>query len=308
MIYITGATGHIGNNLVRELYNKNYNFKILARKITSAIKEFENFTIIGNIFSSTFLHKHIKPGDTLIHLAAYINLKNTEIKLTEDINYIGTKIIADFCKENYVYLVFSSSVDAIYSPNDLITEPNNIDISKLKNIYQISKAKATNYIFKLSKQSDLKSLIIYPSAVIGINDYKPSPIGKEIKRCFNKKICLYFKGGYNFIDVLDVVLAIIKAIDKKQTGSVIVSGYYLSLFKLYKLIFKSINKNPLMIKIPLFLIKFTSKILPKYKVMIEALLSKHNYSNKKMQNELKIKLTPIQETIIDTVNWFKYNE
>ncbi|MGM0495427.1 MAG: NAD-dependent epimerase/dehydratase family protein, partial [Bacillota bacterium] len=34
MIYITGATGHIGNNLVRELAKKGYDFKILARKIT----------------------------------------------------------------------------------------------------------------------------------------------------------------------------------------------------------------------------------------------------------------------------------
>ena len=308
MIYVTGATGHIGNNLVKELDKKNYDFKILARKTTPAIKEFNQQIIIGNIFSKSFLTKHIKSGDTLIHLAAYINLKNTDIKLTEKVNYISTKTIADFCKDNKVYLIFSSSVDAIYSKDYLISEPNKLNPDKLSNIYQITKAKATNYIIDLSNKNNLESFIIYPSAVVGINDYKPSPIGKEKKKCFRKKICFYFQGGYNFIDVKDVIPIIIKAIDKKITGSIILSGYYVSLYRMYKLIFHSLNKKPLMIKVPLYLIKFISKIIPKYKVMIEALISNHNYNNNKMQNGFNILPTPISKTIIETVKWFKTNE
>ncbi|MFO7969444.1 MAG: NAD-dependent epimerase/dehydratase family protein, partial [Candidatus Izemoplasmatales bacterium] len=248
-----------------------------------------------------------KQGDTLIHLAAYVNLKNTEKILTEEINYTGTKTIANFCKENNVYLLFSSSVDAIYSQDYLIQEPSNLNPEKLNSIYQITKAKATNYILDLAKDN-LKSFIIYPAAVIGINDYKPSPIGKEIKKCFSKRICLYFQGGYNFIDVKDVVYVIIKAIDNKTTGSVILSGYYVSLYRMYKLIFNSLNKKPIMIKIPLYLIKLISKVFPKYKVMIDALTSNHNYCNKKMQQEFNILPKPISKTILNTINWFKINE
>jgi dihydroflavonol-4-reductase len=305
MIYITGATGHIGNNLVRKLHEQTIDFRILSRSIQRSISDFEDKVIIGDVFSIDFLKAHLLPQDTLVHLAAYINLRNDKQDLTEEINYLGVKRIADFCASRNIFLVYTSSTDAITSDNYLISEPEEINPENLVSYYQKSKAKATNYILNLTKNKELSSFIIYPSAVIGINDFKPSALGKELKRTFRRRVCFYFHGGYNFIDVEDVALSIITGLKEKKSGSYIISGEQISLYDMYKLIFNTLNKKVLMIKIPVYLIKLAGKILPKFNVMIKALLTKHNYNNQRMIEELKITPTPITKTITKTVNWFK---
>lgn len=304
MIYITGATGHVGNNLVRKLTQEKYDFRILARKITKAIEDFKKQTIIGDIFDENFLNETLQDNDVLVHLAAYINLKNDQRDLTYKINYEGTKTIADICVRKNVYLIFSSSVDAIRSDDYLVTETNHLKIDCIDTLYQKTKALASNYILDLSNKTNLRSLVLYPSAIIGINDYKPSPIGKEIKKCFKRRVCLYFQGGYNFIDVEDVTNAIISSIQTQYLGQVIISGQYVSLYDMYRLIFKALDRKVIMIKIPIYLIKLVSNIIPRFKVMIKALLSNHNYDNTKMINDLKIQPLPISLTIDKTVKWF----
>jgi dihydroflavonol-4-reductase len=308
MIYITGATGHIGNNLVKELSRGKLDFIILARKTNVSIEDFTDKIIIGDIFLGDFLSQHLKSGDTLIHLAAYINLKNDKSTLTDKINFQGVKTIADFCALNNIFLIYTSSVDCITSNDYLIKEPDIISTDHLDGYYQLSKALATNYLLNLQKENKIKALILYPTAVLGINDFKPSAIGKEIKRTFKRPICVYFHGGYNFVDVKDVTKAIINGYQNNITSSFIISGEYISLYKMYKMIYKQIDKKVLMIKIPVYLIKFASLILPKYKVMIKALLTEHNFTNQKMIDQLKVKPTPINLTLENTITWFKENK
>lgn len=305
MIYITGATGHIGNNLVRKLDKENIDFRILSRNIQRSIEDFTDKIIIGDVFSFDFLSKHLKANDTLVHLAAYINLKNDKHDFTDKINFEGTKMIADFCSNNNIYLIYTSSTDAIPSNQYLVTEPQSINPDCLRTYYQKSKAQATNYLLELQKASMLKTLIIYPSAVIGINDFKPSALAKEIKRCFRRRVCFYFHGGYNFIDVLDVCDAIINGMKNQISDSFIVSNTYVSLFDMYRLIFKSLGRRVIMIKVPMYLVNFVGLLLPKLKVMITALMSKHNFDNQKMRDLLSVSPRDVSETIDDTIKWLQ---
>jgi dihydroflavonol-4-reductase len=305
MIFITGATGHIGNNLVKKIYDEKIDFRILARSIGPSIVDFKDKVIIGDVFSFSFLNEHLKENDTLVHLAAYINLKNDQKEMTERINYESVKMIADLCTEKNIFLIYTSSTDCITSEDFLVSEPDKINIDNLKGYYQISKAKATNYLLNLSKEEKLKCLILYPSAVIGINDYKPSALGKEFKRALKRKVCFYFHGGYNFVDVEDVASSIIKGINNRIIGSYIISGKYISLYQMYKLIFKTRNHHAIMIKIPIYLINLVAVIIPKYKIMIKALLTEHNFKNTGMIENLQVTPTPIEETIVKTANWFK---
>lgn len=307
MIFITGATGHIGNNLVRKFNQDNIDYRILARQVAKSIEPFKDKVIIGDVFSYDFLNENLKENDTLIHLAAYINLKNDKEDLTAKINFEGVKMIADLCLSKKIRLVYTSSTDCITNGDYNLSEPENINLDNLEGFYQQSKALATNYLLKLQKEQNLECLILYPSAVIGINDFKPSAVGKEIRRCFKKHICFYFHGGYNFVDVEDVATAILNGVKENINGSFILSGEYIGLYKMYKLIFTSIKRKPLMIKIPVYLVKLGAKIFPKYKIMIYALLTEHNFNNKKMVNLLKINPTPIPITLKNTIEWFKEN-
>jgi dihydroflavonol-4-reductase len=307
MIYITGATGHIGNNLARQLDKENIPFKILARRINEAIIPYKDRVIIGDIFNMDFLAANLQEKDTLVHLAAYINLKNNQSSLTEEINYHGVVKIVDFCIKNDIYLVFSSSVDCLKGDEYCLREPENISLNQ-ENLYQRTKTQATEYLIEKMHANLIDAFIVYPSAVIGINDYKPSAVGKEIRNCFKRRIWFYFSGGYNFVDVEDVVIAITNGLKSRIKGQFIIGGNYVDLKTMYQLIFKNLNRRVLLIKIPNFIIKLISKIIPKFKVMIEALLFKHNFSNKKMKTILNVQPKPVEETIKNTVEWFRANK
>ena len=307
MIYITGASGHIGNNLAKKLFELKYEFKILARRQAKSVSEFSDITIIGDIFSHDFLERILQENDVIVHLAAYINLKNDKQELTNEINYLGVKTIADICAEKKAYLIYTSSTDCLTENEYLLTKTKKSNVDNLKSYYQQTKAKATNYLIDLRNENKLKAAIVYPSAVIGINDYKPSALGKEMQRALKRRICFYFHGGYNFVDVKDVVNSIIACIESRANDSYLVTGEMMSLYQMYRLIFSETNHRVLMIKVPLYLVKLIALLVPKFKVMIEALLTQHNYSNQKMITDLKVSPTPIANTIKETAKWFKEN-
>ena len=94
---ITGATGHIGNNLVRRLIQNNEDVKVLVRRIDKSIENLNIKYCVGDIFNEDFLNQNIDPDDIVIHLAGIIDIKNKLKEETNKINYIGTVTITDVC-------------------------------------------------------------------------------------------------------------------------------------------------------------------------------------------------------------------
>lgn len=309
---VTGCTGHIGNNLVKFLLKKNEKVKVLIRKIDKSIASLNVEYGVGDIFNKEFLNQHISEGDIVIHLAGIIDIKNKLYNETNEINFIGTKTITDICIEKKVkHYIYCSSVDAIYKENefDKITEPVKMEPDKFKWNYPRSKAKATEYVMnKMNEDIDMKISIIYPSAVFGINDYKPSYVGKVILDVIAGKMEFGVKGGYNFVDVKDVVKAIYKASLRNENGSYILSGNNVTVFEMYDTINKVVGKKKKVWKIPLFIAKMAIPFVPYLSnFTFLTLLENHNYDNSKAINELDFLVTPFEKSVKETVEWFKQN-
>lgn len=308
---ITGATGHIGNNLVRTLIKQNEKVKVLVRKIDQSIDNLPIEYVIGNIFDEKFLNDNIGKDDIVIHLAGIIDIKNKLKEETNTINYEGTVKITNVCINKQVKkYIYCSTVDCIYKDDhdSEIVEPEYIDISKFTQNYPISKGKATQYVIDKMKVYDNIS-IVYPSAVIGVNDWKPSSIGRVVRDCIDGKMQFGIKGGYNFIDVDDVVTAVINLSRLDINGSYILSGHDVTVFELYQTINKKLNVKRKIWKIPLFIVKLAIPFVPYLsKFTIDTLQENHNYDNRKAIKELNLKLTNFNETIEKTVDWFKLQE
>ena len=307
---ITGGTGHIGNNIARYLVSQNEKVRLLLRKKSKAVEGLDVEYAIGDIFDKTFLSNNIHEGDKVIHLAGTIDIKNKLAEETDRVNYQGTVTITDVCIKNKVkHYLYCSSVDAIYKENDtdVIVEPTKMEIDKLTWTYPRSKAKATAYVMdKMKENSDIKISIAYPSAVFGVHDYKPSYVGKVICDVINNKLEFGVKGGYNFVDVDDVVEAMVKIVDSDVSDSYILSGNNVMVFEMYEVINRVVGKNKKVWKIPLFIAKAAIPFVPYLsKFTFETLLENHNYDNTKAVCHLGIKITPFEETVEKTVSWFK---
>ena len=308
---ITGSTGHIGNNLIRELVKLNKNVKILTRRIDKSIENYETNCILGDIFNREFLVANIHKGDIVVHLAGVIDIKNNKKEETLKINYEGTRTILDVSIDKKVkQFIYFSTTDCIYKENeDIIKEPSIIYPEKFKDNYSYSKALATKYVMEQrTKHQDIKINILYPSAVIGVNDYKPSSIGKVVKDIIDCKMQFGIKGGYNFVDVDDVIKATINLLEKELNGDYLLTGHFVSIVQFYDVVNQVLRRKRRTIKIPTFIVYIFMPFIPYLsKFVIKTINEKCCFDNNKMQEKLGVQNTEFYETINKTVMFFKNN-
>ena len=306
MYIVTGATGNIGNNVVRYLVSLNKEVRVLVRRYDDSLKNLPIDIKIGDVFSLTFLDKSIDEKDIVIHCAGFIDLLNKEKYQSFRTNYQGTKRIADLCLRKNNRLIYISSVDAIpKKKRGLVSEPLEINPKKLKTYYAKSKALATDYILNQIRLG-LNAMILYPSAVIGINDYKPSAAGREILNVMKHRVIFSLKGGYNFIDVTDVAKAIVIASNSNLIDHIILSNTDQTIHQLYEAIEDATNTKKFIIPIPSFIARLAVLFTSKYsQMMISAIEDNYHYSNLKMKKYLLSELTPFTKTIKETTTWLQ---
>ncbi len=310
MAYIvTGSTGHIGNNIVKALLKEEKQVKLLVRRIDNTIKDLNVEYIVGDIFDIELLNGCINEGDTVIHLAGAIDIKNKEREKTLFVNYEGTKRIIDVCINKKIKkFIYFSTVDAIYKEGDeIISEPLCMYPDKFQDNYSYSKALATEYVMEQrNKYQNIDINILYPSAVIGINDFKPSAIGKVVKDIIDGKMQFAIKGGYNFVDVEDITKATINIINNNISGDFILSGVDVTVKELYMKANTILGKKKKLWNVPLFLVKLCIPFVPYLsKFVLKTILENHNYDNSKMKEVLNINPQDFYTTLDNTIRFFK---
>lgn len=309
---ITGASGHIGNNLVRLINAKEPDSKITALVRRQIKEELENTNckqIICDISDKDFLSKTIKKTDIVIHLAGVIDLTNTKREECHQINFGATKTICDVCKEKGARFIYTGSVDGIYrsDKNAEINEPEDYFPEKVMGNYGQTKAMAMKYVLSQMKNNpNFNCAMVLPTAVIGINDYKPSAVGRIIKSTIDGGKQVGMKGGYNFVDVQDVCSAIYTLCHNDKKDQYIISGQNMTVKELFEFIndYKNLKQKPTII--PTWFAKLMLPFIKSLnKITIKSLTEPHNYSCKKAKDELGLVSTPIENTLKNSINWFE---
>ncbi len=321
---VTGGTGHIGNVLIKELVKRNKKVcaLVLPNDDLSPLKDLDIEFVEGDITNREFMFQLIQKDDVVFHLASLIDINNTPYSALEKVNVEGTKNIVDACIENKAKkLIYTSSVHIIDpKQGEVLFEPTNFNEKSIVGNYAKTKSIATEYVIKKAKEGVLDAVVVYPSGVIGPCDYKISELGQVIIDYVNGKLIAYVKGGYNFVDVRDVVDGIISASEKGESGEgYILSGEYLTIKDMLKILNKKIGRKKLPYKIALWFVKIMTPLATLYyKVRnkkpvftaysLYTLNTNGNFSNGKAKKFLGYTTRPLQETLFDTVDWFKQNK
>ena len=312
---ITGASGHIGNNLVRYINQVEPSATVVAltrRKIFTELSGAICQQVIGDISSKDFLDIVIQPTDKVIHLAGVIDLTDKKQDLLYNVNYLGAKTITDVClQKNVAKYIYVGSVDAIYKPVDtIIYEPTDYPTKDLVGGYAKTKAMATGYVKSvIDNNPNFNASYVLPSAVVGEYDFKPSAVGKIILNTILNKPEIGLKGGYNFVAVSDVVKAIYKLLNLDVKDGFILSGEPATVKDFYLYINSSINRKAKPIILPTFVAKLAMpfvKILNK--ITLKALADPHNYSNQKAKQVLGIDFLSAKASVDRACKWFIDNK
>ena len=125
-VLVIGGGGYIGSVLVRQLLFKGYHVKVLdnflyGRKSLSNIENNKNLKIIeGDTRHIEVVADATSDVDAVIHLAELVGdpLCDINPKVTQDINYLATKLIASVCKHYQINRFVYTSSCSVYGASE----------------------------------------------------------------------------------------------------------------------------------------------------------------------------------------------
>jgi len=319
MWLVTGATGHVGNVLVRELLERGEKVRalILPGECRESISGLKVEAFDGDVLDLDSVFQSMRGVKGIFHLAGVISIMPGANPFVRKVNVDGTKNILRAAKESGVKkLIYTSSIHAIRRvEGGMIDETVPYDMDNPYGAYDRSKAEATLEVLKAA-DSGLEAVVTCPTGVIGPFDFRGSMMGALIHDAAIAKPTLYVDGAYDFVDVRDVADGLISAAENGKRGeSYILSGQKISVRYLLETVREITGRNFFQMKIPFDLARFAALFTPMYYQManatprftpysLEVLQSNSNISHAKATQELGYSPRSLSESLRDTVKWF----
>lgn len=317
---ITGATGHIGANLTRALLKDKRQVRALIHNNQRGTEGLDIEIVQANVGDSYSLQRAFTGVEVVYHLAATISLSMNDWPALEAINVTGTRNVVEACfKCGVRRLVYFSSI------HSMVQTPLEIPVDERRPLvdgydcppYDRSKAAGERAVREGIEQG-LDAIILNPTAVLGPYDYQPSFLGEGLLSMAKGKLPALIEGGFDWVDVRDVVSAAIRAEKDAPLGAkYLLSGQWASVKELAALT-QSIWGTPApRLTVPAWVARTGAPAMTLYNqltgnrqlyssVSIKALCeSNKNISHERASRELAYQPRPLRDTLVDTFRWFQ---
>jgi dihydroflavonol-4-reductase len=325
--FVTGATGLLGNNLVRLLVQQGYEVKALVRSKEKAQK------LLGDVKNVEFIQGDMEnvPGfadalqgcDVLFHTAAYFReyyQPGNHWPKLEKINVKGTiELLEAADKHGVKKAIHVSSGGVIGESDGTANEDTAASGLALENLYFRSKVETEKAIANFLKTHTMPVVMILPGWMYGPGDAAPTSAGQLVQDFLNRKLPGVIQGYAGIADARDVASAMIQAIEKGKSGErYLVAGQLYTLLEVMKTLEKvsGVPSPRLYIPTPVALIiawlSETYARLTGGSTLItvngvRTIAKRHEVSSEKAVRELGAKFRPLEDTLRDIVNWYKSN-
>jgi dihydroflavonol-4-reductase len=319
MILVTGAAGHLGNVLVRELIAAEEKVRALVYpgEPLSSLHGMLIEVIVGDVGDRELMNRAMQGVDSVFHLAGIIAIRPGMEELMHQVNVEGTRTVAEVALENKIRrFIHVSSVHAFKHESSaaLVDETTPLALDSPPGSYDRTKAEGTKLVLDLVTQG-LNAIVACPSGIIGLHDYTGSEMGKALLSFSNNKPDILVDGSYDFVDVRDVVRGLLLAREKGTIGEIyILSGAQASVENLCLMAQAATGTRSSKIMVPIRFAIFCLglfqglvswlKIKSRYTVYsLQALLESSAFSSLKARRELGYQARPLADAVTDFINW-----
>lgn len=318
-IAVTGTSGHIGYTLCKELLQLKHEVHALIYNDVDTPGDLKVEKFSGNILDRESLIPFLKDCDVVIHTAAAIELGYRYNKHLYEVNVTGTKNVLELAKEAGVKKVihFSSIHAFSQKPYDIPVDETRQFVSNKSVFYDQTKRDSHLLALEAAKNGQ-NVVVICPTSVVGPEDHKPSKLGKAIIDIYKGSVPAVIKGGFDFVDVRDLVKGIISAIEKGRSGETyLLGGKYYTIKQFADLVLKAKGTNKQLTELPIIVayaalpfIKLYAVLTKKRPLYDKPYIDILQDGNKvilclKAKKELGYTVRNLEETILDTISWFK---
>ncbi len=248
-VLVTGATGHIGAHVVRQLLDAGYQVRALVRP-TSDRRGLEGLPVeevSGDVTDLDSVMSAAKGAEAVIHMAA---VYRTTAKDPAEIiapAMTGARNILEACRQQgigrVVYTSSMASVGFSFDPEARLTGKDwNHDPH---NPYYIAKTRSEQQAQALAREYGFSLVVLCPAMVLGPLDYRITPSNRLVMDWLNGRGQTY-RGGLNLVDVRDVAAAHVAALSQGESGArYVVGGENLSVAAIGKLLRELTGVKPL---------------------------------------------------------------
>jgi dihydroflavonol-4-reductase len=227
-VLVTGATGFVGGAVARALIRAGVDVRALARSQS----DWQNLSTLpverveGDLLDPPSLLTALAGCQQLYHVAAYYALWAKDPAVFYDVNVTGTRNMLTAARQVGIErTVYCSTIGAIGLPvgGGLGTEDTPVSLQQMAGHYKRSKYLAEQEVLKLAREG-LPVVIVNPSAPVGAGDVKPTPTGQVIVDFMKGRMPAYIETGMNIVDVDDVAIGHLLAMEKGRLGERYILG------------------------------------------------------------------------------------
>ena len=322
-VAVTGAAGHLGNLIIRELLSRGYSVNALVRSSNpTSLAGLPVHEVIGDIGDDQALQGLMRGCDALVHTAAIISISGGMNGMVHQTNVEGTKRVMDAAKASGVKRVIH--ISSIHAFNQHPVHESLDETRELAGAdsFAYDQSKSKSQQIALSYTSDgMEVLVMCPTSVVAPFDFKPSKLGTALIQMCSGKLPFVFKGGYDFCDGRDIAIAVANGLVMGESGNAyILGGAWCELDDLYSIVNNAAGKikrpfviHPYLAYLGIPFIAIQSLLTRKEPLYTHEAIVAVTEGNKhiridKAKSALGYRPRPLTQTIQDTYLWFRENE
>ena len=284
-VLVTGATGFVGQHLIKRLKLDDYNIKVISRRPVLGVE-----VIICDFLKDDIPDNALKDIDIVFHLAGYAHDLKSEPGIEQTYHKINVGVTVDLLslsdKHNVKKFIFVSSVKAGGAPikGNCASEK---DQNSPDGIYGETKREAELRILETGRESSMHVSILRPALIYG----------PKVKGNLQLMMQGIKKGWFpplpeignrrSMIHVDDIVRALLfLANNKKSNGEVFIAtdGRVYSSRNIYEAMCYVLDKNIPNWSVPRLLFNVIARLSSGFKYKIDKLLGDECYSSQKLQS------------------------
>ncbi len=238
-VLVTGASGHLGANLVRRLLADGQDVRVILRRESNnaAVDGLDVERVYGDLRDLDFVGRAIKGCATAYHVAAHVSTLEPTPALERTIwesNVLGTQHVLRAALHHGVErVVVTGSFSAVGYDLDDVQRPGNETMTHYPFggvlPYGQTKALVELECWKAALEG-LDVVVATSCAILGPNDHKPSRMGFTLVDFAHGKVPAYIPGGFDFVAAKDICEGHVLAMRRGRSGQkYVISSQFLAM-------------------------------------------------------------------------------
>ena len=323
LIVVTGATGHVGANMVRGLLEQGFSVRAVyhSESKLTALKGLPLETVKADVLDPSSLAHAFAGAHAVVNLAAIISIGGDPKGLVMTTNTQGPRNVVAACLQAGVgKLIHFSSIHAFhYTAKDPVVNESSppADADPRAFAYSRSKAIGEREVLKGLDQG-LDVNVFNPTSVIGPHDYFGSLSGDMLRKLFRGALPALIRGGFDWVDARDLVPPVIEVLNHSRPGErYLLSGRWASFRELAGIAHAVSGVKPPLLTLPVWaamaglpFLQLHSRLTSRQALYTWESLriiqdSNLNCSHEKAARELGYQPRALEETVRDIFEWDK---